>query len=307
MRQPHWIRRILAKFGLAVVRAESLNQLLANAEFAGNLSEQTGALSSQQEQAAKQYRQLLQHQIGLKWELIHRLESSIPLKETMACPLCAYQGQAGEFKPWQTECIFEGGKLLRHQCPGCDLIFGTQTMLDLSPAELAREYEWHYQVFSEGDSTEQEIRAFHALKPSPGKKYLNWGAGAWSNSLARLRAEGWDVYGYEPHSSAAMSEPYIVTDWAALSGMRFDGIFSNNVLEHLRYPVRELTAMRDLLTEGGVMSHATPCFEYRYEFTRFHLFFFLGRSRSLLAEQADLKIVDFVVDGDFMNMVLTRQ
>ena len=32
--------------------------------------------------------------------------------------------------------------------------------------------------------------------------------------------------------------------------------------------------MSSLLPTGGMMSHATPCFEYRFEFTRFHLFFF---------------------------------
>jgi hypothetical protein len=55
------------------------------------------------------------------------------------------------------------------------------------------------------------------------------------------------------------------------------------------------------------MSHATPCFEYRFEFTRFHLFFFLGRSRSLLARQAGLQIQDYQVEGDFMNLVLSKQ
>ena len=52
------------------------------------------------------------------------------------------------------------------------------------------------------------------------------------------------------------------------------------------------------------MSHATPCFEYRFEFTRFHLFFFLGRSRAWIADNANLDIVDYQTDGDFMNLVL---
>jgi len=89
--------------------------------------------------------------------------------------------------------------------------------------------------------------------------------------------------------------------------MRFDGIFSNNALEHLRYPAHELSMMRALLNKGCKMSHATPCFEYLYEFSRFHLFFFLGRSRAILAEKAGLHIDDFVSDGEFKNIILSMR
>jgi hypothetical protein len=36
------------------------------------------------------------------------------------------------------------------------------------------------------------------------------------------------------------------------------------------------------------------------------LFFFLGKSREVLAEQAGLEIVSFEEDGNFMNWVLRR-
>ena len=52
------------------------------------------------------------------------------------------------------------------------------------------------------------------------------------------------------------------------------------------------------------MAHATPCFEYLYEFTRFHLFFFLGRSRELLAKSAGLDLSEFSCDGEFMCAVM---
>lgn len=58
--------------------------------------------------------------------------------------------------------------------------------------------------------------------------------------------------------------------------------------------------MKEILTADARMSHATPCFEYLYEYTRFHLFFYLGRSRTLLAEKAGLVVSDFVVDNEFM-------
>ena len=179
-------------------------------------------------------------------------------------------------------------------------------MLSLSAEELANEYEWHYRVFSEGDSTEQELRAFHALNPERDKKYVNWGSGAWSHSIEVLRADGWQVFGYEPHGSASGEGDAILRSLAELNALKPSGIYSNNVLEHLRHPIDELKTMSSLLPAGGMMSHATPCFEYRFEFTRFHLFFFLGRSRNFLADRAGLKIVDYLADGDYMNLLLAR-
>ncbi|CAG9175576.1 hypothetical protein LMG23992_02993 [Cupriavidus laharis] len=176
-------------------------------------------------------------------------------------------------------------------------------MLTLTGAELALEYQWHYLVYAEGDSTEQELRAFHALEPRRDGVYLNYGAGSWSRTLKILRGEGWNVYGFEPHGDASPAGSEVISKRETLAGMRFDGIFSNNVLEHLRHPADELRAMSNLLNAGARMVHATPCFEYLYEYTRFHLFFYLGRSREMLGQQAGLTLDQFIKDDEFMACV----
>ena len=255
----------------------------------------------------EQEKELLRHQIAVKWDLIHRIEALKDAPAVLTCALCQHSGPAPSFTLFESQCIFEGGAIVRHQCPECDVIFGSAPMLALSAEELTQEYEWHYRVFTEGDSTEQELRAFHALGPDRDKKYVNWGSGAWSNTIDVLRAEGWQVYGFEPHGSAVGGSDAILTSMEQLVQLQPHGIFSNNVLEHLRHPVAALQAMANLLPADGLMSHATPCFEYRFEFTRFHLFFFLGRSRSLLAREAGLQIQDYQVEGDFMNLVLSKQ
>lgn len=302
-----FINRILAHFGVAMARKGTLERLAGDQQAAMRLDELALALKKIEEAAELNHRQLLRHQISTKWDIIDVLEHDRILATELSCPLCGYRSEADKFGKLVASCIFGGGELTRYQCPECDLIFGPEKMLRLSGAELSRDYEWHYQVFTEGDSTIQEVRAFHALMPERDGVYLNWGAGAWSKSVDVLRQDGWNVYGYEPHGSASASGPYLISDKAQLSAMRFDGIFSNNVLEHLRHPVRELTIMRDLLKNGGSMSHATPCFEYLYEFTRFHLFFYLGRSRSILADKAGLRIDDFVSEGEFMNIILSTR
>jgi len=247
---------------------------------------------------------LLRYQIGARWDMIHRLHALKAAPARLRCALCDFSAERSAFREWVTECIFEGGTIVRHECPSCDVIFGSDLMLDLTPEALSREYEWHYQVFSEGDSTEQEMRAFRALNPEKGKPYVNWGSGAWSSSTARLRDEGWEVFGYEPHGSAHGGGNHVLTTRAELEQLKPAGIFSNNVLEHFRHPVAALQEMASLLPAGALMSHATPCFEYRFEFTRFHLFFYRGKSRAWLAKHAGLDIVDYQVEGDFMNLVV---
>jgi len=305
------INSILMPLGLVVVRHSTVERLSKNPD-SNSLIQGHSSISERLDNIGKNLtdlevkidvfqRDVLRHQVAGKWSVIDYISRSIDDQEqSCTCPLCGLISSADTLKQFNSNCIFGGGLLLRYQCPNCDLIFGPKKMLDLTPAELSSDYEWHYRVYDEGDSTAQEIRAFHLLKPSKSGVYLNYGAGAWSKSVEILRSEGWNVMAYEPHGSAQASADYVISSSVELQKIRFDGVFSNNVLEHLRYPVEELSFMREIIKQGGRMSHATPCFEYLYEYTRFHLFFYLGRSRSLLAERANLTVVDFVLDGEFM-------
>ncbi|MBE2262178.1 MAG: FkbM family methyltransferase [Burkholderiaceae bacterium] len=245
---------------------------------------------------------LLLHQISAYWRRIDHdaLGNAAPVQ--LSCPLCGHNASGAEFAALHAQCRFGGGRLQRHQCPACDVIFGPSKMLDLNASELSQEYDWHYRLFAEGDSTAQELRAFHSLEPRREGVYLNYGAGAWSASVKILREQGWNVLAYEPTGSA-QNAPALITQRDQLASMRFDGIYSNNVLEHFRHPVDELRFLSGLLLPDGKMSHATPCYEYLYEYTRFHLFFYLGRSRQLLAERAGLTLCSYERDGEFMNAV----
>lgn len=213
--------------------------------------------------------------------------------------------KADGFKTYQTNCIFGGGLLTRHQCPTCDVIFGADKMFDLSPGELSQDYEWHYKVYEEVDSTGVEMRAFHSLNPRRDGVYVNYGAGSWSRTVPLLREQGWNVFAYEPHGSGPSENGWLIKSEAEMAGREFDGIFSNNVLEHLREPVADLKRMKSWMRPGAVMAHATPCYEYLFEYTRFHLFFFLGRSREVLAQRTGSFIQSFEVDGFFMNCVFS--
>lgn len=296
MRASLFLNKILGFVNVAIVRRDSLNSL-----------EHVRAIETRIiSKIDDRYKDLLGKQIAQKWGLIDHLSNvySSDYEERRKCPLCGMEEEHSKFSELVSHCIFGGGRLVRHACCHCGVVFGPDKMFRMSPEELSQEYELHYEVHQEGDSTDQELKAFYALKPSKDGIYLNYGAGSWSRSIEILRNEGWNIWAFEPHGSAAAGSDFVITSPDQLQRQKFDGVFSNNVLEHFRYPDIEIKKLSKLLKPNGRMAHATPCFEYLYEYTRFHLFFFCGKSREILFEKSGVREIEFIRDGEFMCSVL---
>ncbi len=229
----------------------------------------------------------------VKWkqidEVAKREEKSTDI---IRCNICGYHAQRGSFETKETECIFNGGKLIRYVCPECGVIFGPTKFMNLPQNEIDEDYKVHYYGFSEGSSFDKEIEAFYMLNPDKNGIYLNYGCGCWSKSIQQLRAEGYQVYGYEPYAPET-DNPYMITSEAELVKMKFDGIYSNDLLEHLLDPIDALRFMKTLLMHpDSKMAHSTACYIYKYEYTRFHTHFFTGKSVEIMCKQAGLKIID---------------
>lgn len=300
------INTLLSYVNLAVTRRSNLNHLQA---IVHQLQQQQETQSARFSLPNDFFKEMVRHQISQKWSLADFMDNreggdDIHIR---ICPLCGHKADDTSFRKMRSHCIFGGGHLLRHVCPACAVIFGPDKMFRMTAEELSQEYEWHYKAYSEGDSTAQELRAFHALAPSKSGIYVNYGAGGWSRSVAQLRSEGWNVWAYEPHHSAAKDGEGLIRTREQLHSMHFDGIFSNNVLEHLRFPELELVQMSKLLKPEARMAHATPCYEYMYEYTRFHLFFFTDGSRQSLLRRARLRELDFIRDQEFMCSIMTPE
>jgi hypothetical protein len=140
--------------------------------------------------------------------------------------------------------------------------------------------------------TRDEIGAFNLVN-QVGKsgKYLNFGSGKWSQSVPRLRAEGWDLDAYEPCSTARLQDIKIFDNIADLKTNYYDGIFTNDVLEHLQNPIETIKFLGTLLKENGLQSHQTPCFSYCCEQSLWHIIFPIGRSVVILVDKAGQEIV----------------
>jgi hypothetical protein len=217
--------------------------------------------------------------------------------------VCGHSDKRSGFEILTSQCIFDGGKLERYKCPTCDCVFGAQKFLDQPDSMVDLDYRLLYSRYKEGDTADVEIWAFNSLKPEKSKPYINWGCGAWNDTVSRLRSENWDVWGYEP--SAGISSSQVVGSVDQLPSP-IAGIFSNNVIEHFLDPVSQFKQFHAILPTGGRMAHSSPCYEYRYEFTRFHTVFLIGKSPEVLAERTGFRVVDRLTNGEQINVVFEK-
>jgi len=236
------------------------------------------------------------------WATLDRIYDRELETRTLKCIVCDHADKRSGFEIRTADCAFGGGRLERYVCPSCGCIFGAQKFLDLNRSLVDLDYRLLYSRYREANTTENEIRTFRSLNPRKGGIYLNWGTGAWNTTVGDLRAEGFDVWGYEP--SAEISSRFVIGDKGAITPL--DGIFSNNVIEHFIDPVAQFKEFHSMLKPGTLMAHATACYEYRYESSRFHAVFLLGKSVETLAMRTGFELVDSVADGEYMNKVFRR-
>ncbi len=231
--------------------------------------------------------------IRTKWAFTDYMEDQRNVDgDIVHCGICGYSGETTKLEKRVTTCIFDGGELVRYVCPECGAIFGPTKFSSLSKDARNDDYTVHYTGYHEGDSTDKEVKTFMRLEPFKNGVYLNYGCGSWSQTMRKLHDLGYCVYGFEPYSQD-IENPYIISDRAILSKMRFNGIFSNDVLEHLMDPAAELSFMKTLLaTPDAKMAHTTGCYDYKYEYTRFHVYFFTGKAVDVLCEKAGLNLLE---------------
>ena len=252
---------------------------------------------------------LFRNDIRCRWQVLDALDNVLyPPSTPVKCLVCGHEAPKSTYETKVSECIFGGGRLERFICPECGCIFGPLKMMALSQEQLGEEYKQHYSVYCEGDSKWKERLSFEALNPTKNGRYLNYGAGIWSKTTIELRQEGWDVWDYEPNASSANYD-WLVSSPGQLASMKFDGIFSNDVLEHFKDPINELKIMKSLLSLQGKMAHCTGCYEYAYEFTRFHYVFFTGRSLEYIAKKLgmDAALGERIRDGEPARICIFNQ
>jgi SAM-dependent methyltransferase len=209
----------------------------------------------------------------------------------MECRICNNIIDEELSKKFISKCCFNQEEIIRFKCPNCDVIFGNQRMLNLNFEELKYEYDELYKTYKEGPSTELELELLKSLSNNPDKTkfYINWGCGGENKTLKIANEMGYNLKGYDITN---IESNLVINDLSKVDDGSVDGIFSNNYIEHMQNPIKDWEEMNRKLKLGGLMIHATPCWNYYVEYTRFHLFFLEGKSLQMLVEKTGFEIIE---------------
>lgn len=223
-----------------------------------------------------------------RWKLLKQ-----PNIINLKCYICDYESSICNYKELTSNDIFNAGKIIRYQCPNCDVIFGDLRFLNLSEKEINDDYTDLYSYYKESDTTKYILEVFDRLNlfipENKNKKILDFACGDWNNIIPMIRKKGFiNIYGYDKYvnknSECMLSEEELLNN-------KFDIIYSNNYIEHLIDPLSNIKYLLNLLENDGYLIFITSCFEYCYEFTHFHTFFFIGRSINKLCEKLGIKMI----------------
>ena len=264
---------------------------------------EAGALAARLDALERQARDLRRAVTSAHYAAMDALEALLPPDRPLPCPVCDRVTPRDRLEIRTDEDMFGGGRLERAVCPGCGCGFGPTKVTGAPSGLLSADYGLLYEDDQEGDGTRTERRAFDLLGHPPDRPVLNWGCGRWSRCIDELRAEGYDAWGYEP--SASDGSPFVVSERGSISPV-FGGLFSNNVIEHMVRPVEEFRYLHSILRPGARMAHASPCHEWRYAASRYHVFFPLGDSPRVLAERTGFRAVERVAEGEFIAWIYER-
>ena len=69
---------------------------------------------------------------------------------------------------------------------------------------------------------------------------------------------------------------------------KFDIVYTNNYIEHLIDPFNDLKKVIDLLKDDGKLVIMSQCWEYCFDKTHYHTFYFLGKSLNYLCNELSI-------------------
>ena len=208
------------------------------------------------------------------------------------CPICGNR----ILLPINSFCIFTNVHIYRFQCQNCDLIFGPVDMINLPQQQLIEKYKNLYMNYKESDSTDREVKTFLSMMPDKNKLYLNYGSGIWSKSSQIIKDMGYNIDCYD----------FSFNNSDLIKDKKYDGIMSHNVIEHFQSPLKMFNYFSSILKSSGCMIHASPCYKYCYEYSIFHLYFFVGKSLEILSNKSNFCLEHIFEESDFIIKKFTK-
>lgn len=238
-----------------------------------------------------------------KLNLINRWKNlPQPLLNHLTCKVCNYQNTIEQFKIYKSNDIFYAGELIRYQCPNCNVIFGDLRFLNLNKEEISKDYVDLYSYYSEGDTSKYILHCLDKINLGKDKVYLDYACGNNIETLNLLNNHNYNVYGHDAYVNNIHTK--FIKNLKDVKNI--DIIYSSNYIEHVIEPFEDLQILIDLLNDNGKLVLISGCWEYKYEISHYHTFFFLGKSLKYLCEKLKIREVFsekiFFEDGQFTTI-----
>jgi len=186
-----------------------------------------------------------------------------------------------------SKCILSDSIITRYKCSNCLTVFGPMQIISLTQEELDELYRMVYSVVSDGNSVGGQERTFYNTIENYTQKILNFACGPWSAELVRLRALGWNLYGYEPFQKN--SSEFVFSTYSEIPN-DFDCQFTSNYFEHVQSLNNFFTTCNTLTKKNATIVHQTPCFSYCFDFSPLHLQLISDKGFELLCRKHNLRI-----------------
>jgi hypothetical protein len=204
---------------------------------------------------------------------------------TICCYVCNNNIDLITCKIYEDNDIFEAGKLVRHQCPNCDVIFGDLRFLKMSVDEISNDYKDLYSYYEEGDTSIYILEVLNIINLGKDKIYLDYACGNKNNTLNLLNSNDYNTYGYDNY--VTMNHPKFLSSLD--NNIKYDVVYSSNYIEHVINPTEDLNKLIKLLKNNGKLVLISSCWEYCYSCTHYHTFFFIGKSVKYLCDNLKIK------------------
>ena len=172
--------------------------------------------------------------------------------DDLCCPLCS---------SLDTDAFFEDKRRIYLRCVDCRLVFVPERYWLSTEDEMAT-YDLH-----ENDAQDQGYRQFLSRltaplleKLKPKQKGLDFGCGPGPTLSVLLEEQDQQMDLYDP---LYYNDPSVFNK-------KYDFICATEVVEHLRYPNKEFTALFDMLTRGGWLGLMTKLVIDKQAFSKWH-------------------------------------
>ena len=229
-----------------------------------------------------------------------------------ACPLCDDGGTRTMFFPAVAQ-AYEGcppwPEHVKFYCPLCHYIWSDR----LAGLDLASYGDLYVTANTSAQRRPNErmpaspLLLEHLLGASNGRRFLDYGVGYNGGYIEAVRATGIDLLGCDISSAVTYGKSVLrlPDQWARLCEESFDGIFSQDVIEHFNNPVEDHRRLASLLRPGGLILSSTPVLEKVWDgrepirettwlLTPWHVSLHSSTAMRLIADRAGLEFVDTI-------------